>query len=81
MVAESAFPVVMFSRVTGAARDRKRYGCPVSRRDSGILSTVREDNTPIDATFNIAVPVWATAVALVIVLVLRPLEFQRRRPK
>jgi uncharacterized membrane protein YeaQ/YmgE (transglycosylase-associated protein family) len=37
---------------------------------SAILSTVRQDNAPIDATLHIAVPVWATATALVIVLIL-----------
>lgn len=31
---------------------------------------MREDNAPIDATLHVAVPVWATATALVIVLLL-----------
>lgn len=41
-----------------------------ARDVSAILSTVRQDNAPIDATLHIAVPVWATAAALVIVLIL-----------
>ncbi len=41
-----------------------------ARDASGILSPVREENAPIETTLHIADPLWATATALVIVLLL-----------